>query len=69
MTDVLDDARKVLLADGMAWFDRFAELDRVLDILVNEDEKPTLFGIGARWSPRRKLLIGRAAVATGTSRT
>jgi hypothetical protein len=65
LLEVLDDARRVLLLEGMAWFDRFSELDHVLEILVHEDEDDTLFGIGARWSPHRKLLIGRAAVATG----
>ena len=65
LLEVLDDARRVLLLDGMAWFDGFSDLSRVREILVHEDEKDTLFGIGAKWSPRRKLLIGRAAVATG----
>ena len=65
LLEVLDDARQVLLLDGMAWFARFSELDHVLEILVHEDEDETLFGIGAKWSPHRKLLIGRVAVATG----
>lgn len=65
LLEVLDDARRVLLCDGMGWFDGFSDLSHVLEILVHEDERDTLFGIGAKWSPRRKLLIGRAAVATG----
>lgn len=63
--EVLDDARNVLLLDGMPWFDRLSELTHVLEILVHEDENDTLFGIGGKWSPHRKLLIGRAALATG----
>lgn len=65
LLEVLADARKVLLFDGMAWFDRFSELSQVFDTLVHEDEHDGLLGIGAKWSPQRKLLIGRAAVATG----
>lgn len=65
LLEVLDDARRVLLRDGMAWFDRLSELRSVFDILVQEDQQETFFGIGARWSPHRKLLIGRAAVALG----
>ena len=65
LLEVLDDARRVLLLDGMSWFDRLSELRSVLDILVHEDQQETLFGIGAKWSPHRKLLIGRAAVALG----
>ena len=65
LLEVLDDARRVLLVGGMAWFERLSELPQVLEILVHENETDTLFGIGAKWSPHRKLLIGRAAVATG----
>ena len=65
LLEVLDDARQVLLHDGMAWFNRFADLNFVLDTLVRADEDESLFGIGAKWSPHRKLLIGRAAAATG----
>jgi hypothetical protein len=63
--EVLADTRRVLLLDGKTWFDRFSDLSHVLEILVREDENDTLFGIGAKWSPQRRLLIGRAAVATG----
>jgi len=65
LLEVIDDARRVLLANGIAWFDSLSELSHILEILVQENESDTLFGIGAKWSPHRKLLIGRAAVATG----
>ena len=65
LLEVLDDARRVLLANAMAWFDRFSRSDEVFRTLAEEDEDDTLFGIGAKWSPRRKLLIGRAAVDSG----
>lgn len=65
LLDVVDDARRVLLSEGMGWFDRLSGLDQVLELLVNHDETDDLFGIGAKWSPQRKLFIGRAAVAMG----
>ena len=65
LLEVLNDARTALLADGLIWFNRFSELSELLRILVDENESDCLFGIGSRWSPRRKLLIGRATVATG----
>ena len=64
LLEVLDDARQVLLLDGMAWFDGL--LGHVREILVHEDEKDSFSSESERnRSPHRKLLIGRAAVATG----
>lgn len=65
LLDVLADARSILLSDGLSWFHRFDSDDEVLRTLTQDDESESLFGIGARWSPRRKVLIGRFAVAVG----
>jgi hypothetical protein len=63
--DVVADARSTILQDGLSWFRRFDSDDEVLRRLIEDDGSEALFGIGARWSPHRKLLIGRLAVAVG----
>jgi hypothetical protein len=63
--EVLADARSVLFEDGMPWFRRFDDDQEVMRTLIHDEPSDSLFGIGARWSPRRKLLIGRFAVAIG----
>jgi len=65
LLDVLDDARRVVLSNGISWFDHFSQPGEVLRTLAEVNEDDSLFGIGAKWSPRRKLLIGRAAVHAG----
>jgi hypothetical protein len=65
LLDVIADARSVILRDGISWFRRFDSDDEVFRTLTEDDEGETLFGIGARRSPRRKVLIGRFAVAIG----
>ena len=65
LLDVLADARSVILRDGISWFHRFDNDDEVFRTLTEDDEGDALFGIGARWSPLRKVLIGRFAVAFG----
>ena len=69
LLDVLADARSVILRDGIVWFRRFDADEEVFHTLVEENESDQLFGIGARWSPRRKVLIGRFAVSTGQEET
>ena len=65
LLNVLADARSVILRDGMSWFQKFDNDDEVFRTLTEGDESDALFGIGAQWSPRRKVLIGRFAVAIG----
>lgn len=65
LLDVVADARSVILRDGISWLCRFENDDELLRTLIEDDESEALFGIGARWSPNRKLLIGRLASAMG----
>jgi hypothetical protein len=65
LLDVLGDARSVILRDGISWFHRFDNDNEVFRTLTDDDEDEALFGIGSRWSTRRKVLIGRFAVAIG----
>ena len=65
LSRVVEDARAVLLTVGMAWFEEFSELSRILSFAKNEpeewDEKGTTligtWGLGRLGCPHRQELI------------
>lgn len=72
LSEIVDDARSVLLTTGMAWIDEFSDLSRILSYAENEpeewDAKGTTmtgtWGLGRLGCPRRMELIAdiRAAL-------
>lgn len=72
LRQVVEDARLVLLTDGMMWFDEFSELERIVAFAENEpeewDAKGTTitgtWGLGRPGSPVRSALLADIRHAT-----
>jgi hypothetical protein len=61
LSDSISDALTQIESNGLRWFDRFADEEEVLRTLLHEDEGET-WGIGAKDSPQRHILLGCAQV-------
>jgi len=68
LSEVVEDARSVLLTNGMAWFDEFTDLSRVLAYARNERDTNTgTHGLGGLGSPHRAKLIADIEAASPPS--
>ena len=58
----MDDAKKVLISDGLKWFEKYLEMEAVLETLLNEDEDLNgTRGFGRKNSPIRNYTGGYIA--------
>jgi hypothetical protein len=67
---VIEDAKKVILENGLPWFSRFTDLNEVLRTLQEDSESNEgTSGFGTKTSPMRHFMKGFTALAIGqTSR-
>jgi len=66
LNDVIEDAKKTILENGMPWFNRFNDLNEVLRTLQEDTESnEETSGFGANPSPNRHFMTGYVAFSLG----
>lgn len=61
---VMDDVKRILYSDGIKWFEKYSQMDAVLNTLLNEEEKLfDTWGFGRKASPIRNFAGGYIAYA------
>jgi hypothetical protein len=66
LKDVIEDAQKAILENGLSWFNRFSDLNEVLRTLQKDSESNEgTWGFGTKTSPMRHFMTGYVAKSLG----
>lgn len=65
LEQAVEDVRQRILAQGLDWFDQFADTPSILRIFCETDPSDVLWGFGGNPSPNRSYLIGYSALRAG----
>ncbi len=59
---VMDDVKKLMFSDGLKWFEKYSQLDVVLETLLNDaEDMNNTWGFGKKNSPIRNYAGGYIA--------
>lgn len=59
----MNDAKQMLNTDGLKWFEKYSNMEMVLETILNEEETNGTHGFGRKNSPIRNYIGGYIALA------
>ncbi len=62
---VIAEMQRLLLSEGLAWFERFASAHDVLHLMLHENTAEVVMGSGRMGSPVRNYVAGFLALSLG----